>query len=423
MNKKGKNNKHTITFIDLFAGAGGLSEGFLQEGYSPIAFIEKDASACLTLKTRLAYFYLQQTNKLDIYYKYLKKEITRNELYAQIPENILSKVIYAEINTNTIDSIFEQIDTILQAEKTKLNIIIGGPPCQAYSSIAPIRLSKETLRTDPRLYLFRFYLQFLKKYQPDFFVFENVPGLLLKRNSDYLSELLDGLQKQNYNIQYNLLNLSDYGVAQHRKRVFIYGSLQKYDDFSFLNIKKNLITNYSLKDLFSDLPTLKQGEQKHIAYYTKEANEYLQKSYIRTNEPFTTQHAARKVNDNDIEIYKLAIQKFLKTKKQIKYSELPSHLKKYKNETYEDRFKVLNLYGLSHTIMAHLAKSGHYYIYPNVKTPRALSIREAARIQSFPDNYFFEGSMSSCFRQIGNAVPPLFSYHIAKYLEKYYNNS
>ena len=416
-----KINKKNITFIDLFAGAGGLSEGFLREGYYPVAFVEKDINASFTLQTRLIYYYFQKINNSDLYNKYLKKEITKEELYQKIPDDILLKVINQEINESTLNSIFYRIDRILKQEKMRINIIIGGPPCQAYSIIGQSRIGNR-IKNDNRVYLFRFYLEFLEKYKPDFFVFENVPGLLSSQNSIYFKELLEGLKKQGYSVKYDILNAADYGVLQNRKRVFVYGTSKDNDDFSFKNIQKCLTTNYSLSDLFYDLPELKNGEQKHIVYYTKDINNYLEESFIRNGELFTTQHITRKINERDIEIYKIAIKKFMVEKQQLKYNELPSNLKTHKNEkSFNDRFKALNLEGLSHTIMAHLSKDGHYYIYPDIYNPRSISVREAARIQSFPDDYFFEGSMTSCFQQIGNAVPPLLANKIAKYIKKCYD--
>ena len=151
---------------------------------------------------------------------------------------------------------------------------------------------------------------------------------------------------------------------------------------------------------------------------------YLKKSKIRNSDfDFTTQHIARPNNENDREIYRCAIELWLNEKKRINYSELPNNLQKHKNkETFLNRFQVVDPYGCCHTIVAHIAMDGHYYIDPVAKPAidnvRSITIREAARVQSFPDDYFFEGSRTSVFRQIGNAVPVVLAHKIAEEIKK-----
>ena len=119
-------------------------------------------------------------------------------------------------------------------------------------------------------------------------------------------------------------------------------------------------------------------------------------------------------NERDLKIYKVAIDKWLTKSERLKYPDLPKRLKTHKNESsFTDRYKVVDINGLSHTMVAHIAKDGHYYIYPDKNQVRSLSVREAARIQSFPDNFYFEGGRTAAFKQIGNAVPPLMSNKIA----------
>jgi len=146
----------------------------------------------------------------------------------------------------------------------------------------------------------------------------------------------------------------------------------------------------------------------------------LKQFYIRTEEePFVTQHIARPHNERDLKIYNIAINKWLNQKERLKYPDLPEELKTHKNQkSFLDRYKVVDIFGLSHTMVAHIAKDGHHYIYPDKNQVRSLSVREAARIQSFPDNYYFEGGRSAAFKQIGNAVPPLMSKEIAKKIKE-----
>lgn len=127
-----KNENRQLNFIDLFAGAGGLSEGFFQAGFNPIAHVEMNKSASKTLETRSAYYYLKKNNELDLYYQYERGQITRDELFSHIPDDVIKTVINAEMSPDTLPGIFEQIDTILKEDKVSdVDVIIGGPPCQA----------------------------------------------------------------------------------------------------------------------------------------------------------------------------------------------------------------------------------------------------------------------------------------------------
>ena len=142
---------------------------------------------------------------------------------------------------------------------------------------------------------------------------------------------------------------------------------------------------------------------------------YLLKSKIRVGDELLTQHITRPLNPSDALRYKFAVEQFLNNGKRISYLDFPEEYQTMNNkESFLDRFKVVNRFGKSHTVVAHIAKDGHYYIYPYLNTIRSISVREAARLQSFPDNFYFEGSRSAIFKQIGNAVPPLLAEAIAK---------
>ena len=174
-----------------------------------------------------------------------------------------------------------------------------------------------------------------------------------------------------------------------------------------------------LKDLFSDLRPLKNGQGTlNAVEYFKPATEYLRQTNIRTNLDFVTQHIARPHNENDLEIYQIAIEKW-NNGDRLDYAELPKRLIKHSNtDAFVNRFQVVNGKGISHTVVAHIAMDGHYYIHPDKKQNRSISVREAARIQSFPDDYFFEGSRTAAFKQIGNAVPPLMAQKIAEKIKQ-----
>jgi DNA (cytosine-5)-methyltransferase 1 len=403
-----------LNYIDLFAGAGGLSEGFIRKGFNPIAHVEMNKEAAYTLKTRLAFHYLNDNDKVGKYHSYLKSELSRDELWGSIPQEIISSVINSEITKKTIKAIFNNIDELLESKK--IDAIIGGPPCQAYSLVGRSR-DPNRMSGDKRNYLFRHYAEFLKRYKPKYFVFENVLGLLTAGNKKYLNEMLSLFEEIGYSADYKVLNAENYGVLQRRRRVIIIGRKGKAK-FKFPEIEI-IENNWQVKkDLFADLPGLIPGQEMNIAKYTKKINAYQQTMETRNGIDFTTQHITRQHNERDLEIYSIAIDKWLNKKERLKYNDLPKRLQSHNNtEAFLDRYKVVDPFRHSHTVVAHIAKDGHYYIYPDSKQIRSISVREAARIQSFPDNYFFEGGRTAAFKQIGNAVPPLMAEKIAASLK------
>jgi DNA (cytosine-5)-methyltransferase 1 len=408
-----------LTYIDLFAGAGGLSEGFIRQGFTPIAHVEMNKFACETLKTRVAFHYLKKNNGFKRYISYLKKEINRDMLWKQVPIFEMDSVIQSEISKKTIDNIFESIDKRVKGKK--VDVIIGGPPCQAYSVVGRARDPKG-MTDDPRNYLYKYYVEFLNRYKPKMFVFENVPGILSAKNGDYFSKIIKAIKNAGYECQHELLNAKDFNVLQNRKRVIIIG-WRKNIDFQFPKFD-NIESEFTIKkDLFSNLPKLKPGDGLDVTYYNNKKSSYLKIFKIVSNNKdlnFTTQHKARPNNENDLQIYKIAIDRMIDEGKRLNYVDLPSKLKKHKNETiFTNRFQVVDPNSISHTVVAHISCDGHYYIYPDKNQVRSISIREAARIQSFPDDFFFEGGQTAAFKQIGNAVPPLMAEGIARKIKKY----
>lgn len=409
-----------LNYIDLFAGAGGLSEGFFREKFKPIAHVEMNVEAANTLKTRIAFHHFNQIKNLTKYYGYLQQDISRDELWNSIPQYLLESVINDEINDKSIECIFQKIDSLL--EEKKVDVIIGGPPCQAYSLVGRSR-DPNRMKGDNRNFLFRYYAKFLTRYKPEYFVFENVLGLLTAGNSTYLIEMLKLFEDIGYSADMKVLNAEEYGVLQKRRRVIIIGRKGK-TKFNFPKLH-TIENNWEIKrDLFYDLPYLKPGQELVVADYTYSINEYLKKTETRNGIDYTTQHITRNHNDRDLEIYYIAIDKWLNDRQRLKYNDIPKRLQTHKNtEAFLDRYKVIDPTGHSHTVVAHIAKDGHYYIYPDLKQVRSISVREAARIQSFPDDYFFEGGRTAAFKQIGNAVPPLMAEKIATSLKYLLLNS
>jgi DNA (cytosine-5)-methyltransferase 1 len=400
-----------LNYIDLFAGGGGLSEGFIREGFNPIAHVEMNKIACDTITTRVAFHYLKSLKKTHVYYNYLKGEITREELLNKIPEYVLDSVINSEISKSSIKEIYRRINK--QLGNKKVDVIIGGPPCQAYSVVGRAR-DPQNMADDPRNFLYKLYIKFLEEYRPKMFVFENVPGILSAKNGEHFDKIKKSINAAGYNFEYKILNAKDFGVIQDRKRVILIGWKQnlkiEYPNFDVVENKFKI-----MKDLFCDLPKLKNGMgNMGVVNYKRDETEYLNKSGIRNGIEFTTQHIARANNENDLEIYRIAVEEWSQGKR-LKYADLPKKLIKHKNTTsFTNRFQVVNGNGLSHTVVAHIAMDGHYYIHPDIIQNRSITVREAARIQSFPDDYYFEGGRTAAFKQIGNAVPPLMAQKIAE---------
>lgn len=401
----------TINCLDLFAGGGGLSEGFINAGYSMISHIEMDKDACLTLKTRLSYHYLKSINKLFIYEDYVKGEIARETLYKSIPDNILNSVICKEMNSVNREEIFNLIDSKLKTNT--IDLIIGGPPCQAYSLIGR---NKNIKNNDKRKYLYLEYLEYVKKYQPRFYIFENVKGILTAKDEFgnlIIKNLKSEFEKINYTFNYSIFNSVNFNVPQKRERVFIVG--WKSNEHFYLPHFEIQKPTYNVNQLFKDLPKLQNGENQLTFDYS--IDECVAKE-IRNNEwKILTQHNSRNNNTLDKSIYEFVLNRF-KDGSKVLYNQLPEIMQIHTNKSvFVDRFKVINGEEFSHTIMAHLSKDGHYYIHPDSSQNRSITVREAARLQSFPDSYYFESNRTSAFKQIGNAVPPNMSYIIATKLK------
>jgi len=407
-----------VRFIDLFAGAGGLSEGFKRAGFTPIAHVESNTAACFTLKTRLAYYYLKSQNQIDVYHRYLKGEIKRKKFYENIPKEILGSVINEKIDPETNEDIFNKID-LLKGD-TEVDLIVGGPPCQAYSVTGRAALKHK--KTDPRKQLYKEYGKYLLRYKPKLFVFENVPGLKSSDGGIHYRELREYFTSIGYRVDERQLNSWDFGVIQNRERLIIIGWREDIE-FEYPKFEA-VVNNWSAKDLFNDLPSLGPNQGSRWCTYKTSTTDYLNNHNIRNGIDFTTLHVTRPHNDKDLNIYRMAIEQLAEGKR-IKNSEINENERTQKNTTdFLDRFKVVG--NVPHTMIAHIANDGHHFIHPDISQLRSISVREAARIQSFPDDFYFEGIVESknrtaAFRQIGNAVPPLMAEKIALHIKEHFN--
>lgn len=404
-----------IIAIDLFSGAGGLSEGFLQaNNFDFIAHVEWEKPMVDTLRTNLVkrWGYNEEEAKKSV----IRFDIQKVEELVGGNWSEETQKEYAQ--DNSIEIVKKGIDG--QLGKKKVDVIIGGPPCQAYSIAGRYR---DSMKTDYRNYLFESFVKVVDHYRPKFFVFENVPGMLSAKPGDRLvvERIYEAFEKIGYEIRKpedmkkSVYTAADFDVPQDRHRVIIFGvdkslGYSVEDLYSKLDLEKSEKPRLTVRDAIGHLPKLMPLDEPY-----KRGN----RNYSHQDNPSLdiTLHDARYHNKRDIQVFKKWISEGMNNlpndKKVEFYNEISgknSNNNKYRNLEWDKP---------SPTIVAHLYKDGLMFIHPDEEQARSITIREAAILQSFPDDYEFVGSMAYCYKMIGNAVPVTFAKHIAKALIRF----
>ncbi|WP_270312866.1 DNA cytosine methyltransferase [Ligilactobacillus agilis] len=385
-----------LNTIELFAGAGGLLDGFEQtREYNLLAAVEWLKPQCRTLRHRL----IDRYNIQDANSKVINFDIQRTDELLHGWENDL------KFGTNPgLDSL---------VANNEVHVISGGPPCQAYSLAGRIR-DEHGMRYDYRNFLFESYIKVVSHYRPKLIVFENVEGMLsaapdgelivnkIRRGFDEIGyEIVDDLRK------FALQNLADYGVPQFRKRLIIIGIRRDGDNLNYQNILHhfylNILPNFkeaqrTVRDAIGDLPPIYPLE-----------NPTSKRAY--QNNSNINGHYSRYHNDRDRNIFRILATDILNDTHL--YDNAESLKELYYQQTGKKsnvhKYHVLNWDNPSTTIPAHLKKDGLRHIHPDPNQQRSITVREAARIQTFDDDFLFNESMGASFEMIGNAVPPYFA--------------
>tara|TARA_B110000211_G_scaffold230639_1_gene290498 strand:+ start:205 stop:1707 length:1503 start_codon:yes stop_codon:yes gene_type:complete len=490
---------HKVKVIDLFAGPGGLGEGFASAGpddspYFDIAVsVEKEASAHKTLTLRA--FTREFKNRIlpSKYYEYVQGKITKENLISAYPvewagackETLGGPVALGEDN----DLIHKKIDEAL-GDNVAPWVLIGGPPCQAYSLVGRVRnaSSKDYVaEEDGRHFLYKEYLEIIAKFKPAIFVMENVKGILSSSptGKPIFGQILSDLRSpSNTDLNYSIFSLSseprssdlfgpvfkskdfivkaeDYGVPQARHRVILLGIRSDIAvDNAQMLLKKSPVVNVG--QVLSNMPKLRSGLSKDkdssdnwqkitkIALQNAAAlvdvseDKILQKSFPKSRgKSFAArkrtlsktlsaplrdwladeklggiiQHETRGHMSFDIARYAYVAMFGRTFRRSPLLSEFPKNLlpnhKNVDSGKFVDRFKTQVQHLPSKTITSHISKDSHAFIHFDPVQSRGLTVREAARIQTFPENYFFEGNRTQQYVQVGNAVPPFLARKIA----------
>lgn len=371
----------SLKMIDLFCGAGGLSLGFTQEGF--ITSLANDIQDCC----------------VDTY--------AHNH-----PETPRDHIVQGDIK-----NLVENLDELLAGRH--VDIVIGGPPCQGFSMA-----NRQRLIDDPRNYLYKSYVEVVEKVRPGFFVMENVKGML-----SVAEQVKEDFRNIGYSVECYVLNAKDFGVPQNRERLIYIGNDAGIDNrqiFKEIFELSENIPKYNLGDALFALRALEASRIKNATEtgskksgYKIEKNNIAQTnkyiSYINQNRivEVVSNHKARYNNDRDIEIFNRMYPGDRSDDPKI--ADIMPYARR--NGIFKDKYFKLENDKVCKTITAHMKFDCNMYIHPT--QARGLTPREAARVQSYPDDYFFRGAYTKTYMQIGNSVPPLLGRAIAQVIKRY----
>jgi len=402
------NNLKKIKTLELFVGCGGLLDGFEQSGkYETIASVEWAKHACKTIINRLSNKY----NYEDAQSKVLHFDIQRTH-----------ELIHGWKDDEQFGS-NEGLNEVIRSRQ--IDIIIGGPPCQAYSMAGRIQ-DKDGMKYDYRNYLFESYLEVVKIYKPKIIVFENVEGMLSARPDgvNIVKKIKKGFNDNGFDIIDDirgnaLLDLSEFGVPQKRKRVILVGLSrghfgdEKYNQSLLLEFYNNILKKYKS----SKVSTVHDAIHGLPSFYPIKETDMTNKLKF-SHEPTTSYlngHTPRFHNNRDIKIFRTLAEDIKSGNSRYQSSESLKQL--YTEMTGKisnvHKYFVLRWDKPSNTIPAHLKKDGLRHIHPDPDQARTITVREAARLQTFDDDFEFLGSMVQNYEMIGNAVPPEFAKRLA----------
>lgn len=503
-----------VPVIDLFAGPGGLGEGFSAFEHERLGFdvtlsVEKDPAAHSTLLLRSFYRSLLQRGELTHYFEYVKGDITRDELFACHPDvaaEAKSRSLHLELGPRTTSRVYEHLERALSDAESW--VLVGGPPCQAYSVVGRsrlTRLARDEFEGNEKHVLYREYLRILARYLPPVFVMENVKGLLsatyggestfariisdlssptvavresvngrkpaTRRAAEYaiLSLVHPGREAHNLRPSEYVIESEKFGIPQRRHRVILLGVRVDLEVPEGLCLKPCLAPG--VQSVLSDLPPLRSqlsrgdtsgevwasaireglaaldglGEDAEVRERMVGALLRLQadagtggRTVARAGElpaseltrwltdpalDVVLNHEARGHIPEDLVRYLFAssyacVYGTSPKLHQFPAGLLPNHRNvaatiERRHGHFNDRFRVQIAGQPATTVTSHIAKDGHYFIHHDPTQCRSWTVREAARVQTFPDNYFFEGTRTDQYRQVGNAVPPYLARQIA----------
>lgn len=394
-----------LNTIELFAGCGGLVDGFEKTNkYNTLACVEWKEKQCKVLKQRLEHKY----NYKNVEQSVLTFDIQRTDELLNGWKNDVEYGSSIGIKNLINDSV---------------DLIVGGPPCQAYSIAGRVQ-DENSMHYDYRNYLFESYLEVVKNFKPKLVVFENVEGLLSAKPNgiNIVDRIKEAFNECGYEIvdnirKYALLDLSEFGIPQKRKRIILVGLNKECFSENNQEILQDFYCTILNKYKEKDIKTVKDAIGDLPKFFPREHEEKIgKKKYSHypeiTNFP---DHYPRYHNKRDIEIFReLAFDIESGTNK---YNNIEALKQLYTEKTGKQsnihKYNVLKWDSQSNTIPAHLKKDGLRHIHPDYKQARTITVREAARLQTFDDDFKFSGNMSTDYEMIGNAVPPKFAFKLA----------